>query len=227
MASRIRIMVGGNKPRLSVRMEGDELVVDCARCFADFLRLCKLAADRKRDSATGQPYQMPALADAECEGYHGHAMFPPEAYDIIVAHAEGKPFDIPLSLQAGVTTETPIATSEADIEAIVDRKIAEREAAIVAAVREDVAETLADQGPVPEQSLDEMLTDELGPQQPPMPLPEHDSDGRTHDDPEPIDASKAAVALAEKSGVDLGTVVSAKGDKIDVRDVRRAIRERK
>ena len=156
---------------------------------------------------------MPALADAECEGYHGHAMFPPEAYDIIVAHAEGKPFDIPLSLQAGVTTETPIATSEADIEAIVDRKIAEREAAIVAAVREDVAETLADQGPVPEQSLDEMLTDELGPQKPPI--------------PEPVNASKAAAALAEKHGVDLSAVVSAKGDKIDVRDVRRAIRERK
>jgi len=214
MASRIRIMVSGNKPRLSVHMEGDELVVDCARCFADFLRLCKRAVDKKRDPATGQPYQMPALKDANCQGYHGYAVFPKDAYDIIVAHANGESVDIPLSLQAGVATETPMPTSEADINAIVDKRLAEHAAATVVAT-ETVTEALADQGPMPERPLHEILNEELGEQQPPMP------------ERKPIRASRAAVVLAEKEGIDLFDVTPAKGDKIDVRDIRLAIRSRK
>lgn len=224
--SKLKVVVSGNKPRLSVRMEGKELVVDCARCFADFLRRCRWATDKKPgtyqprdvqgrpDGPTRNKSDMPALAEANCQGYHGYATFPQDAYDIIVANAKGEPFDIPLSLQGGVTTETPIPTSQADIEAIVDRKLAERAAASAIAA-ENIAETLADQGPVPERSLDEILDDELGPQSPPMP------------ETTPVDASRAAVVLAEKHGIDLAAVKSAKGDKIDVRDVRLAIRNRK
>ena len=222
--SRIRIMVSGNKPRMRVTYEGSQLVVDCARCFANYLRLCKLAIDKKRDK-DGVPYQIPELAAAECDGYHGRAVFPPEAYDVIVAHAnrgdDDPLIDIPLSLQSGVKTETPLPMSESDIKSVVDKAVADALAkfAAVQAAPLDPAlvgdEQEFDEPEGNEPTLDDILNAELGEMTPPM--PEHS------DEPIPVIASKRAANLAKRHGIDLTTLTPNAAGKITVVAVRKAV----
>ncbi|MBW2308510.1 MAG: hypothetical protein JRG73_16410 [Deltaproteobacteria bacterium] len=210
--SRLRIMVGGNKPRLSVRVEGDQVVIDCAKCFADFLRTCKWAIDRQSS--------LPSYESADCVGYHGRATFPREAYDLLVRLANReriRDVDVPLSLQTGaMTDQVPTPTSLSDIEAAARKAASDAVARMVRVTPNDAEiqpsdhkdSILVDQDSVyHEPSLDEILNAE----------------------PEPVSplASKAAIALAETHRIDLASIKKAsKHNKIDVRDVRAAIRER-
>jgi len=238
--SQMTVMVSGNKPRLSVKYEGERLVVDCAKCFAGFLQQCLRAVEKKPNRATGQPYEMPSLASADCQGFHGHATFPKEAYDVIVAHAnrkDGDPLiDIPLSLQAGVKTETPIPTSQADIEAVAKKAVADALAkhAAVQAAPLDPALVGDDRqfGELEgnEPTLDEILADddkamddEFGP---PKDVIRRDDDGAIKTAPEKvplINASKRAKDLAKRHGIDLATLAPNVAGKITVVAVRKAV----
>ena len=203
MAKRLEIMVSGNKPRLKMTMEGDRLIVNCSKCFAEFLRRCARACRGHGD--------MPTMTDAAelCKGAYGYQQFPQEAYDLIVAHAAGKEIEIPLSLQAGVVPETPIPLSQADVETIA-RKAAER--AVVKVVEELVGQTAEpelDNGDN-DNDIPELVETVCGPTPPIIPT---------------ADASAAAVRLAKRRGIDLTTIEPNASGKIDVRCVKQAIKD--
>jgi hypothetical protein len=164
---------------------------------------------------------MPTLGEMteKSVGSTGTSVFPADAYGVIVKHLAGEPYEIPLSLQHGVSPATPIATSEDDINAMIDKRIeakaradAEQKYAAVQADPDNAAlvgDDVVDQGST-ERTLDEILDDK----------------------PEPIDlfavnASRPARLLAKTHGIDIQTVKPEKGDKVTVVDVRKLIRDSK
>jgi len=206
MAKRLEIMVSGNKPRLKMTMEGDRLIVNCSKCFAEFLRRCARACRGHGD--------MPTMTDAAelCKGAYGYQQFPQEAYDLIVSHAAGNEIDIPLSLQAGVVPETPIPLSQADVETIARKTV---EQAVAKVVEELIgqnalaAEPELDNGDN-DNDIPELVDIVCGPTSPVIPT---------------ADASAAAVRLAKRRGIDLTTIEPNASGKIDVRCVKQAIKD--